>query len=396
MQAVSIDFFKNGLKKYGELERIEVFSDDHSHKKFTHVTFKQGQAAYCALLDCNGNLESNRMIEIRPADMHLQPDSSVDSSESPFDKLNDGCLLAIFNFCNIHTCAMLSTVCKRMCTLLATRVFAATPEFNLVATNGAEVGNALLTVSRLVQCLNPSGFHVKFFRNLRNSVKWPTIVLGVGSSKTHISTDMDFFKSEWLDQLRKIGKRIKSIRLHLSINDKSEFDPFSGDTFPNATELTIAGYSIRCDIPDLSSVASSLPKLEAISLRDGTVSWDHVISYCEHANCLQSIGFQNCCFDSSMDGGQIRQIARVIRTGSAIDSRLGLSFDRIQINTSNECASGCGSEFDSCSCVSESRIDPTEISTYDSIKEVLNFESILEFMPKYQFTSFVQYLGLAR
>lgn len=371
MQPISTDFIKDGFEKYGPLEKIEIFSDDHSKTKFTHVTFKQSQTAYLALLDCIGNLSIINIVCIQPADMHLQPDNPVDSSTSQFYNLPDNSLLAIANFCNVNTRAMLSTVCKKFSELLSTRVFAATSQFNLFATNDTEIGNALLTASRLVQCINPPGFHLKIFRDLQNSVKWPKIVVDVNSPMEKISVEMNFFKSKWLAHLHKIVKRIKSIHLRLTINDEAVFDQFSGETFPNATEFTITGYSIRCDIPDLTPVITTLPKLEAISLRDGTVGWDHVINYCQHAKNLRNIGFQNCCFDSTMNGEQIAQIAHVIKNADKY-SRLGLIFDRIQTITSNDSASTCGSVFESCSCVSESKIDPTEILSYGSIKEVLN------------------------
>lgn len=368
-QAVSIDFLRNRFEKYGSkcLSKIEIFSDDHSNTKFSHVTFKESETAYLALLDCSLNLESNRIIEIRPADVHLQPDNPVDSATSPFYNLPNGCLLAIFNFCSFDTLAMVSLVCKKMSDLLRREVFSKSTVFNFITANDVQVEKTLQTVSHLVQCLNPSVFHLKIFRNSQISAKWPAITVDLKSTKSQISIDKDFLKSEWLPHLRKIAKCIKSVHLRISINDDDDFVPFNGDTFPNATELTVTGYSIRCDIPNLSLVISFLPKLETISLRNGTIDWQHIIDYCRLAKKLQSIGFKNCCFDSTMDAAQIVQIADAIKNGDK-RPRLGLIFDCIQTIASNETESLCS--IDSCSC--ESKTDPTEISTYSNIKKVLN------------------------
>lgn len=378
---ISIEFLKKSFKVYGDddgcLQRIELFSDDHNGTKFAHITFTKNQIAYLALIDCHLKLQSKNIEIIRPADVHLQPDNPVDSSLSPFYNLPDDCLLAILDYCEIDTSAMLSTVCKKFHVLLATRVFANTPKFDLVATNDADVENALIAVSRLVQCLDPSVFHLKMVRNLWQSHQWPAISVNMTSSESKITVEMDFFKPNWLKQLDKIAKRIKCIHVHRSIYDSDDaLGKFDGETFPNATNLIITGYAIRCDIPDLTSIVASLPKLNAISLQKGIINWDHVVSYCSYSHQLRNINFQKCCFNSAVDAAQIYQIAHVIK-GRHDNSRLGLMFDRIRTTTSSESAfassnSSCFSELDSISCVSNCDCkDPKEIPTYIGIKEAL-------------------------
>lgn len=166
--------------------------------------------------------------------------------------------------------------------------------------------------------------------------------------------------------------------MRLSIHDNSVLRKFEEEIFPNATNLNVTGYSIRCDIPDMSSVISSLPKLETISLRNGTISWDHIINYCRNANNLETMTFVNCCFDAPMNGTQIIQIARLIKKRHN-RFPLGLKFDRIQSITSNDttsiCSNMCGSELslnDICSYVSETESHPKEITTYGGIQQVSN------------------------
>lgn len=268
-------------------------------------------------------------MAIQPADVRLQPDNSVDPSKSPFINLPDDCFLVIFNYCDFHTLAVLSTVCKRLSELLCSRVFAKIPKFNTAATSDTEVAVGLMTVSRLVECANPSNFHLKIARNLRGSVEWPEISVDMESAKSEISIEMDFFNAEWMSQLEKIEARVKSIHIHRSAYDSSSFDEeFSNLSFSMATKLTISGFARGCSIPDLSEVVCALPQVEMISLRNGNIDWDHVVSYCAIAKKLQNIKFENCSFDSNLKNYQICEIAKtVIENGNHFP--LCVAFDRI-------------------------------------------------------------------
>lgn len=119
---ISIEFIKNEFKIYGSLEKIEIFRDTHDDTRFAHVTFTENRIAYCALLD-RKQQENSEIVLIRPADAHFQPDNPVDASTSPLYNLPDDCLLTIFDNCDFHMLATLSTVCKRLSELLRTRVF---------------------------------------------------------------------------------------------------------------------------------------------------------------------------------------------------------------------------------------------------------------------------------
>lgn len=327
LQKISIDFIKDKFEIYGSLEKIEIFHDNFNSTKFTHVTYKENRPAYFAILDIK-HQKDNQITVIRPADAHLQPDNPVDALTSPFYNLPDDCLLSIFDHCDFHTLATLSTVCKRLSELLCTQVLAKIPKFTSVATNDNDVANGLLTVSRLVQCINPSNFHLKISRNLHSSVEWPEISVNMKSSMSAISMDMDFFKTEWLCQLEKIEKRIQSIHIHRSVYDTA-CEVTVALSFPVVTNLIISGYAGSCDIPDLSKIVCTLPKLEKISFRNGTITWDHVIKYYKIANKLQDVIFENCFFGSNIVKDQIIQIAGIVKS-SGNHFPLCLLFDRIQ------------------------------------------------------------------
>lgn len=330
VQMISIDFLKTAFEIYGTLEKIAIFHDDFNNTKFAHVSFKKNRPAYCALLDIKQQKDNN-IVLIRPADAHLQPDNPVDPSTSPFYNMPDDCFLTIFDYCDFHTLAKLSTVCKKLSELLRTRVFAKIPKFNSVATNDTEVADGLLTVSRLVQCINPPNFHLKISRDLLSSVEWPAMSVDMKSSKSEVSVEMDFFKPEWLNRLDKIEKRIKSIHIHRSVYDSATFDQATvALPFPAATKLTISGFSCNADIPDLSKVVTSLPKLETIFLRNGSIMWEHIVNYCRDASSLQQIIFENCLFDSEIGKERILQIVNANVISGKTEFPLCLLFDRIE------------------------------------------------------------------
>lgn len=316
---------------------MEIFRVIYNNTKFAHVTFKTDRNAYCALLDCKNRTNSSIDI-IQPADVHLQPDNPIDLSTSPFYNLPDDCLLEIFNKCDFHTLATVSTVCKKLSVLLRDQVFVKIMKFNSVAKNESDTMNGLLTVSRLVQSINPTNFHLKVYRNFENSIKWPAISVDMKSSKSEISFEMDFFKSEWLNACETIAKRIKSVHIHRSIYDKSSFvESTMVELFPLSTKLTISSYSLNCKIPDMSKVVNSLPKLEVICVRSGTVDWKHIVSYCQQAKHLQYICFENCCFDSDIEMAQISQVVHAIQN-EGHHFPIGLMFDRIQFKPSRYCS----------------------------------------------------------
>lgn len=339
---------------YGMMEKIEIFHDNGSSKYFAHVTFKENRIAYCALLDCKQN-ERSPVESVRPADAHLQPDNSFDSTTSPFFNLPEACLLAIFDNCDFHTLALLSTVCERFSDLLRVRVFAKIPKFNAETTNYDDVKSGLLTTSRLVQCVNPKNFHLKIYRNFLCSIDWPALTLDMKSNKSEVSVEMDFFKSEWLTHLENVAKRIKSIHLHRSVynsNHDITKSSHSGISFRNAVCLTISCYAMSCDIPDLSWVANSSPKLEVIVLRKGTVKWEHIISLSKHSKNLRTIMFENCYFDADIDKEQIVDVASVVKKKGHYHP-LCLIFDSILIKRPQTITSQVSEKL--CQCLKCSR-----------------------------------------
>lgn len=327
-QEISIEFIKNEFGIYGSLEKIEIFHDKFNKTKFAHVTFKENLAAYCALIDCKPQQKSKNIEILRPADAHLQPDNPVDSSSSPFYNLPDDCLLAIFKYCDFYVLAMLSTVCNKMCEILRDRVFNKISKFNSVPTNDAEVTKGLLAVSRLVQCKNPANFYLKVCRNAQSHFGWPAISLDMMASKSEIFVETDFFKSNWLNELEKVAKRIKSIHLHWSIYDASKVTFDSKFVFPNSTKLVITSYAMDSYISGLLSVVDIMPKLEAITIREGFVHWNDIISCCGKARNLRSFAIENCRFDCDVRKQDIIEIAGQIK-GSNNHFPLCLQFSRI-------------------------------------------------------------------
>lgn len=110
--------------------------------------------------------------------------------------------------------------------------FSKIPEYNSIATDNADATNELLTVSRLVQCVNPPNFHLKIYRNYRNLVEWPMISLN-------------------MSRLGKIAKRIESIHVHRSVYDNVQLDRTTEAlVFPIVTHLNVTGFALSCDIPN--------------------------------------------------------------------------------------------------------------------------------------------------
>lgn len=356
---------------YGSLGKIEIFHDNINNTKFAHVTFKENRVAYFALID-KEQQEVNNIDMIRPADAHLQPDNPISSSSSsPFYNLPDDCLLAIFDYCDFHVLATLSMVCTKMGNLLRTRVFAKISKFNSVATNEAEVKSGLLTVSRLVQCINPSNFHLKINRNFQSPVPkpgWPAISIDMKSSmKSKISVELDFFKLECISELGNIAKRVKSIHLHHSIYDDSTQWKQKQD-FANATEWIISGYANCCRISQFFSAFDIMPKLEVLFLRNGFIEWAHIHSCCEKAKGLNSITFEKCFFYSDVTSDTIIQIARKVKSSGNNNYPLRLMFDHIPSAQSMNCCSG---NYRRCVCT-HSAAQSKDQSRYDQIKMVIN------------------------
>lgn len=346
-----------------------MFHDPVDNKRFAHVTFKENRAAYCALLDCKHN-ESSIIETIRPADAHLQPDNSFGSDASPFYDLPENCHLTIFDNCDFHTLALLSTVCRKFSDLLRIRVFSKIPKFNAETTSYNDVKSGLLTTARLVRCVNPHHFHVKIHRNFLSSIDWPSMSLDMKSSKSLLSVEMDFFRPEWLTHLDTVAKRIKKIHLHRSVYNNSYYQSnnklsHSGLSFPNATQLTISCYAMNCDVPDLAWVVSASPQLEGIGIRKGTIKWENIISFCKSAKNLKTIAFENCYFDADVNKEQIIDVACVVKKRGH-HYPLCLVFDRILTKRPHTITSQVQEKL--CQCLKCSRCNQERWSTGDQLK----------------------------
>lgn len=310
--------------------------------KFVHVTFQESHNAFSPLshLTHPNFLKDTNIVLIRPADAHLQPDNPVDASTSPFYNLPDDCLLAIFKYCDFHELAALSAVCKKLSELLRTQIFAKITKFNATTADNTEVLNGLIAISRLVQCMQPSNFHLKISRNLHDSIEWPAITVDVKSSKSELFIEMGFFKSEWLRQLETIAKRFKSVHLHRTVYDKTiDFatqNAVLDIPFSMVTKLTVSGYAPPCDIPDASRVIGSLPMLEVIVLRNGTVKWAHVISYCKNARVLRDFHCEKFYFDKILTKDHIIEFANAVGSDHNSHIPVCLMFDRIRKTTAAE------------------------------------------------------------
>lgn len=318
---------KKSFAIYGAIEKIEIFRDTHREAPFAHVTFKDSRTTYLALIDSKQNPHSNVEM-IRPADVHRQPDNPIDSSKSPFYNLPDECLLVIFGNCDFNTLAALTVVCRKFCHLLRDSVFSNEFSFNKVTTNSTEVTNALVTVNRLVQCVNPVAFHVKIYRNIQ-FIKWPSVSVDLASSeKNKLSIDVSFFKAEWLIWLEPIAKRIISIFIRRTVYDKCL--PYHGhDTllWPNTTVLIVRGFSMKKSVPNFTSLIATMPNLEIISLQNLLYNKMELTNL--YAKKLQKIYFEKCTFESDITKKQIIDLANVVR-GHGTIFPLCISFDRIQ------------------------------------------------------------------
>lgn len=252
-----------------------------------------------------------------------------------------------------------------MCELLRTRVFGKIAIYKSDASNEAEVKNGLLTVSRLVQCLNPPNFHLKVCRNERNPSGWPAITVDMKSSKSTFFVEADFFTSQALNELEKIAKRIETIHVHRSIYD-GDFKSLGEEVLLNTTKLILSGYTNSCDISDLFSVIDRFPKLKTFSLRTGSIRWDRFRALCEQAIDLRSADFTKCFFDSDIKNDQIIQLAGAIKKAGK-RSPLRLTFDRIK-SPPNYC-NYHGSY--TCDCYGDYLSQSARQSKFNDIKQVL-------------------------
>lgn len=319
---------KKSFAIYGAIEKIETFTDNCSKTQFAHVTFKDSRTAYLALIDCKQNPLRN-MDQIRPADVHQQPDNPIDLSMSPFHNLPDKCLLAIFRYCDINSLASLSVVCKKMCQLLRERVFANEFKFYTVTMSKIEIIDALVTVGRLVECIDPKTFHIKIRRNFQ-SIILPSVAVAVDidcSEQNQLSVDVSFFKTEWLHALDPIAKRIQSICIRRSIYD--DCLPYNGVgklLWPNSTLLIMRGFSTKKSVPDFTSLIATMPHLETILIQNLLFKMELKSLYAEN---LKKIYFENCSFKSDISKGQIIEMANKVKAHGTTFP-LCLIFDRIQ------------------------------------------------------------------
>lgn len=277
-----------------------------------------------ALLDCKQNLKT-----IRPALAYQQPDNAIDSTKSSFYNLPDKCLVNIFKKLDIPSLANLSVVCKKLCKLLRDHIFVKMRTFEAETSDKSDVMNVLTTVNRILQCLQPEEFHMKIYRNLKNSHKWPTVFMDFNyTEKSRLSIDMSFIKRKWLSKLEPITSLMKSIHVRYTIYDDSlPYKPRNEIMWPNVSTLIISGFSKKKSLPDFLCIVTALPKLEDLFIRNMYFDF-YMKDYCQGIN-LRNIVFENCLFQSEMAEKQIWTVVAVLKEKKK-DFPLCIKFDRIQ------------------------------------------------------------------
>lgn len=319
------------------MEKIEIFRDNKTNDQFAHVTFKESRASYLALIDCKQKLEL-----IRPAHAYQQPDSAVDLTKSSFYNLPDKCLVDIFKNLDIATLANLSVVCKKICKLLRDHIFVKTRTFEAQTTEESEVMNVLTTANRILQCLKPQAFHMKIYRDLNNSHKWPTVFVDFRyTEQNRLSIDMSFLKSKWLCKLEPSTSLMNAVHIRYTIYDDSlPYKPGNEVMWPNVTTLIISGFSKKKSLPDFSPIVAAMPKLEDLFIRNMFFTF-HIKDYCEGVN-LRNIVFENCLFKSEMAEKQIWKVVAVLKAKKK-EFPLRIKFDQIQFfktESFDECCNG--------------------------------------------------------
>ncbi|XP_037049146.1 uncharacterized protein LOC119083531 [Bradysia coprophila] len=325
-EPITIDRVKKSFTIYGDIEKIETFRDNSSKTQFAHVTFKDSRMTYLALIDSKENPHHD-MKQIQPADVHQQPDNPIDLSMSPFYNLPDDCLLAIFGHCDITSLATLSVVCKRMFQLLRDRVFSNKLKLKTVALSKVNVVDNLVTVGRLVQCIDPKTFHIKI-RKSSDCLHWPSVAVDfVGSDENKLSVDVSFYKTEWLCALDPIVRLIKTVCIQRSVYDQNV--PFNGSgkmSWPNATLLIMRGFSTKRSVPDFTSIVAAMPNLETIYIQCLLFKMNLRSLYNKN---LKKICFENCSFNSDISKDRLVQMANHVKAHGT-NFPLSLIFDRIQ------------------------------------------------------------------
>ncbi len=327
IKKITIDLVKKSFAVYGKMQKIEIFIDNSSKSQFAHVTFKDSRTSYLALIDCKQHPQQN-IKRMRPADVHQQPDNPIDLSMSPFYNLPDQCLLTIFRYCDIASLTTLSVVCKKMCQLLRERVLSDTLKFEAETTGNIQTLDALVTVSRLVQCIDPKTFHIKINRNIHH-YQWPSITVDfVSSEENQLSVDVSFYKTEWLSMLDAISSLIHSVFVQRTTYDANL--PFNGSgqlSWPNATLLIMKGFSTKKSVPDFTSLVAAMPKLETIVIKNLLFKMNLKSL---HTKSLKKIYFENCSFKSDISKDQIVHMANHVKAQGTGVFPLCLIFDRIQ------------------------------------------------------------------
>lgn len=266
---------------------------------------------------------------IRPAHAYQQPDNEMELTKSSFYNLPDKCLIDIFEKLDTANLANLSVVCKKFCKLLRDHIFVKTRTFETETTAEADVINVLTTANRILQCLQPAGFHMKIYRNLKNSHKWPTVFIDFCyTEKSRLSIDMSFLKRKWLCKLEPISSLMKSIHIrHTVYDDTLLYKPRNEIMWPNVATLIVSGFSNKKPLPDFYTIVAALPKLEDLFIRNMLFGF-HIKDFCQGIN-LKNIIFENCLFKTEMAEKQIWKVVAVLKEKKKAFP-LCIRFDRIQ------------------------------------------------------------------
>lgn len=228
------------MTKFGALEKIEIFRQGVS--RFAHVTFKHGQNALLALLQ---KPMSDKIIAVRLANAHKQPDNPLDESASPFQSLNADCLAAIFRFCNYHDQAILANVCRKFGDVLKNSIWKTKIKFC-----SKDAGQMCKTGYNILKSVGSKNFLMQLTAHPLLTSSFINVVIDLNFKGAKLYTESSF-----LEDFSK--QKIVQELFHNLIVDYSS-DPYVkvndvcleiGAIFPMVSQLTIVGPSNRHYLP---------------------------------------------------------------------------------------------------------------------------------------------------
>lgn len=248
------DNIENFFLRYGKIEKCEFFlekfpKNGENDEYYGYVTFTNSSSAFSAVKDGKIIKKDLRVI---PADTWKQPDNVyvktniADNDEIALNRLNDDCLLEIFEYLDLPTLLNLCRVCERFRMIIHDRIL---PFHKKISFDLTPTSNGIRSLTTIHDIMTNVGVHITNFQlkmdlynDFHNSERLIDVITkNFTENLEKLELHGVFLNDRLYEQLKPILKHLKAFKWHDTFRRNHKVCDFR-NFCPNVRKLKLTSF----------------------------------------------------------------------------------------------------------------------------------------------------------